>query len=332
MKVSLSEAKVLFQVAYAATVTISFSYLIGLATQLDILLIAAIPFGILLVGLLFWLPPRAQLLSWAAVTAWLLSSVYLGTSDIEYFMLILVFLAAIAGVFWSPWFIAAIWFIHPLWDLIPRDLPEHQHDLPLACLMYDLVVAFYLMWRIRKGFFKEAIVSTSSAKGLLSTGSGRTLGAVVMLSVLIIQIMIVGMVSMDQLSVWVAAPVAIGLIASTLWLPIEGKKTFWLVFTMWTGMTFAHSGELIEILIFGLMILLAVLGFRVSLYYFGIAWVFHAFWGLLPREHLSHDTAMLMGHWMIPLAGLIFELTIGAYLLWLAKKNSSSVKELSTAK
>jgi hypothetical protein len=145
-----------------------------------------------------------------------------------------------------------------------------------------------------------------------------------MLSVLIIEIFAVGMVSMDQLSLWVAAPVALALIASTLWLPIEGKKIFWLVFTIWTGMTFAHSGEILEILIFGLMILLAVLGFRVSVSYFAIAWTFHAFWGLMPREHLSHETALLMGHWMLPVAGFIFEISIAAYLFWLARKAVAS--------
>jgi len=323
-KISLQEAKVLAQAAYSAVVTIGFSYLIGLATQLDVLLVAAIPLGLLLVGLLFWLPPRAQLISWAAVTAWLLSSVYLGSSDLEYFMLILVFLAAIAGVFWSPWFLAAIWFIHPLWDMIPRALSDAQHDLPLACLMYDLVVALYLAWRTRKGFFKEAIAATPNAKGFLASGAGRTLAAIGMLSVLIIEIFAVGMVSMDQLSLWVAAPVALALIASTLWLPIEGKKIFWLVFTIWTGMTFAHSGEILEILIFGLMVLLAVLGFRVSVNYFAIAWTFHAFWGLMPRERLPHGTALFMGHWMLPIAGFIFEICIAAYLFWLARKAVAS--------
>lgn len=323
-KISLQEAKVLAQAAYSAVVTIGFSYLIGLATQLDMLLVAAIPLGLLLVGLLFWLPPRAQLISWAAVTAWLLSSVYLGSSDLEYFMLILVFLAAIAGVFWSPWFLAAIWFIHPLWDMIPRELSDAQHDLPLACLMYDLVVAVYLAWRTRKGFFKEATAATPNTKGFLASGAGRTLAAIGMLSVLIIEIFAVGMVSMDQLSLWVAAPVALALISSTLWLPIEGKKIFWLVFTIWTGMTFAHSGEILEILIFGLIILLAVLGFRVSVSYFAIAWTFHAFWGLMPREHLSHETALLMGHWMLPVAGFIFEISIAAYLFWLSRKAVAS--------
>ena len=318
MKLSKSEITVLLQVVYAATVTIGFSYLIGIATQLGILLIAAIPMGLLLVTLLMWLPPRAQLLSWAAVTAWLLSAVYLGTSDIEYIMLIVVFLAAIAGVFWSPWFIAAIWFIHPIWDLIPRELPDHQHDLPLACLMYDLVVAIYLAWRIRKGFFKDAIAAPSTESRVLKTGARRTLVALAMLVVVAVEISIVAMISMDEVSIWLAVPVAGALVASTLWLPLEGKRVFWLVFTMWTGMTFSHSGELLEIAIFGAMIVLAVLGYRVSMNYWVIAWTFHALWHLVPRAEMSHGASMMMGHWMVPAAGFAFEIAIAGYLAWLA--------------
>lgn len=322
MKLTKREFLVLGQTAYGALVTIGFSYLIGFATKAEILLIAAAPLGMIVVGLLAWLPARAQLLTWASVTAWLLSAVYLGTSDFEYLMLVGVFLAAIAGVFWSPWFLAAIWFIHPLWDLIPRDLPDHQHDLPLACLIYDLIIAIYLAWRIRNGFFAGATAAPSVQTGVLKTGFRRSLAALAMLMVVVAEIMIVGTLSMNQFSIFIAVPVALALIASTLWLPIEGKKAFWLVFTIWTGMTFAHSGELLEILIFGLMILLAVAGYRVSMNYWVIAWGFHALWHLFPREHISHDAAMLMGHWMVSAAGLLFELVIAGYLFWFTRRNT----------
>ena len=325
MKLNLQDAKVLLQTAYAGVVTIGFSYLIGFATSQNALLIAALPLGLLLVALLFWLPPRAQLLSWAAVTAWLLSSVYLGSSDIEYLMFFAVMLAAVAGVFWSPWFLAAIWFIHPIWDLIPRDLPDHQHDLPLACLIYDLVVALYLAFRIKQGFFKNAVIAPREKTKLAGTDLARTLTAIGAVLVLTLEILVVGMISMDSISTWLAVPVAIALALATMWLPKEGQKLFWLVFTIWTGMTFAHSGELMEIAIFGLMILLAVLGYRVSMNYWVIAWSFHALWHFFPREHLSHDAALLMGHWMIPLAGAMFGLSIAAYLYWFSIKEKKAL-------
>jgi hypothetical protein len=187
-------------------------------------------------------------------------------------------------------------------------------------LIYDLVVAVYLAWRIRKGFFTGAIAAPKVPTGALKTGLRRSLAALAMLFVVAVEITLVGSISMDEISIWLSIPVALALIASTLWLPIDGKKAFWLVFTIWTGMTFAHSGELLEILIFGVMILLAVAGYRVSMNYWVIAWGFHALWNILPREHLSHEAAMLMGHWMVPTAGLLFELTIAGYLFWLARR------------
>ena len=303
---------------YVGAVTVGFSYLIGLGTQLGILIPAAFPLGVLLVLLFYWLPARVQLIGWAVATVWLLSSVYLGASDLEYVALIVVVVAAIAGVFWSPWFLAGIWMIHPLWDLVPRDLPEHQHDLPLACLIYDLVIGVYLIFRIRAKFFDKAKVELKINSKMFSTGLGRTTAALIMLAVIITQILVVGTVSMESYSIWVAAPVALALILSTLWLPREGQKIFWAVLTAWTGMTFAHSGEALEIAIFGLMGLVAVLGFRKSPFIWAGAWAFHALWHFLPREHISHETALLMGHWMIPVAGAVFELSIAAYLFWFA--------------
>jgi hypothetical protein len=303
---------------YVGAVTVGFSYLIGLATELGILIPAAFPMGVLLVLLFYWLPARVQLIGWAVATVWLLSGVYLGTSDLEYVALIVVVVAAIAGVFWSPWFLAGIWMIHPLWDLVPRDLPEHQHDLPLACLIYDLVIGVYLIFRIRAKFFDKAKVELKTNSKMFSTGLGRTTAALIMLAVIITQILVVGTVSMESYSTWVAAPVALALILSTLWLPREGQKIFWAVLTAWTGMTFAHSGEALEIAIFGLMGLVAVLGFRKSPFIWAGAWAFHALWHFLPREHISHETALLMGHWMVPTAGAVFELSIAAFLFWFA--------------
>ena len=303
---------------YVGAVTVGFSYLIGLGTQLGILIPAAFPLGVLLVLLFYWLPARVQLIGWAVATVWLLSSVYLGTSDIEYVALVVVVVASIAGVFWSPWFIAGIWMIHPLWDLVPRELPEHQHDLPLACLIYDLVIGVYLIFRIRAKFFDKAKVELKTNSKMFSTGLGRTTAALIMLAVIITQILVVGTVSMESYSTWVAAPVAVALILTTLWLPREGQKIFWAVLTAWTGMTFAHSGEALEIAIFGLMGLVAVLGFRKSPYIWAGAWAFHALWHFLPREHISHEAALLMGHWMVPTAGAVFELSIAAFLFWFA--------------
>jgi hypothetical protein len=36
-------------------------------------------------------------------------------------------------------------------DLIPRTLPAQMHDLPVACIIYDLIVACYLAWAVSRG-------------------------------------------------------------------------------------------------------------------------------------------------------------------------------------
>lgn len=320
LKVSKSDWLVVLQTIYAGVVAVGISYLIGFGTQADLLLVMAVPLGLLLVALLAWLQPRAQLVAWSAVTTWLLSGVYLGTSDLEYVMFFLVIFASIAGAIWSPWFLVGIWLVHPIWDLIPRDLPEHQHDLPWACFIYDTVVGLYILWRVKTGFFKDAIVAPKLKERFLTTGLSRTLSAVGLIAILAIEITLVGLISMDAISVWLAIPAAIALIAATLWLPSSGRKIFWLVFTIWTGMTFAHSGEILELVIFGLMIVLAVLGYRTSPAYWVLAWTFHALWHFIPRDHLSHESALLMGHWMVPTAGFLFELAIAAYLLWMGQR------------
>jgi hypothetical protein len=197
-------------------------------------------------------------------------------------------------------------------------LPDHQHDLPLACLIYDLVVALYLLWRTRRGFFKDAIAKPKTSAAFLNHGWSRTISALLIGLIVAIEITAVGYLSTDKLSVWYSAAVAFVLIAATLWLPKDGQRAFWLVFTVWTGMSFAHSGEPLELAVFALMIALAVFGQTSSPYYWAIAWAFHAAWNLFPRDHEMSATSALMGHWMIPLAGFLFEITVAAYLLFMS--------------
>lgn len=315
------------QVLHIAIVAIGFGYLIGYATELGILIPAAIPLGFVLVGAMAWLPARAQLIGWAILTAWLLAGVYLGASEVEYIAFIVVVLAAIAGVVWSPWFLMGVWLAHPLWDLIPRELPEHQHDLPLACLLYDSVVGIYLFWRIRSGFFAGAVAAPKQKLKFLSTGWSRLSVASYLLLIIVSQVLVVGLFSMDSNSIWIAPLVALGLGATIIWLPVEARKLFITIFTIWTAMTFAHSGELLEVLIFVALSALAILAYKGRPWLFVVIWAAHGLWHLFPREHLSHEAAMLMGHWMIPMAGVLFELTVAGLLALelLARKKSSAI-------
>jgi hypothetical protein len=315
-----NDLKTILYVLYIAIATLGVSYVIGFATSNDVLLWAALPLGVVIVALFFWLPPRVQLVGWAVATGWLLSSVYLGSSDYEVVALVVVMLAAIAGVVWSPWFLAAIWFLHPVWDLIPRDLPDHMHDLPLACLIYDLVIALYLAWRTRKGFFDSAVAKSSSR--MLRSGWARTLVSIYLVVVVIVEIFAVGSLTMTDVAVPASALVGVSLIALLFWLPKDAQRIFWVAFTAWMGMNFAHSGDPLEIVVFLTVVVLAVLGFTKNPYLWSVAWALHAIWYLLPREH-NMQMAMLMGHWMQPVAGLIFELVIAAWLFVFARRINS---------
>jgi type IV secretory pathway VirB3-like protein len=314
MRVTKSNWIAVGQIIYIALVAIGTSYAVGFATQANLLLWLAVPLGAVLIGLLAWLPARPQLLGWGAVTVWLLATTYLGTSDIEYVALAIVVLLTLAGLFWSPWFLVGVWVFHPMWDLIPRELPDQMHDLPLACLIYDLMVAGYLAWRSRRGFFVAVGPSDSNARGILSSGWKRFVLALVALVIMVTQILIVGSVMMDPNALWYAFAVALALTLAVTWMPRAAQLSFWAVATGWMGMTYAHSGLPLEVALFLVLLALAVFGFSVSPWYLVIAWALHAVWNFLPHAH-DMASAQLMGHWMDPNAAFAYEISIAVYLV-----------------
>jgi hypothetical protein len=314
MRITKSAWSAVAQVVYVAAVAIGMSFAIGAVTQAGILLWASVPAGLVLVAAMMWLPSKPQLLGWAGVSIWLLATTYLGTSDIEYIALFVVVLLTAAGLFWSPWFLVGVWVFHPLWDLIPRSLPDAIHDLPVACLTYDLIVAAYLAWRTYKGFF-SAVGIQGRQNATPRVGLGNTAIALFAIAVVLVQILLTYELGMDSryapvFALLIAALVTLGV----SWLPRSPQLAFWTVLTAWTGMTFAHSGDPLEVLIFFGIFALAIFGFMVSPMYLVIAWVFHAIWSLAPHS-LNHSAAMLMGHWMEPSAAVVYELSIATYLV-----------------
>lgn len=315
MRILKSDWIAILQVLYISSITLGMSFAVGLATQAHSLIWLALPLGVGLVAAMMWLPARAQLLGWAAATVWLLSMTYLGTGEpIEYVALAIVLLLSIAGVFWSPWALVAVWFFHPMWDLIPRSLPSNLHDLPFACLLYDLVVGFYLGWRTYRKFFTAFALPSNIAPRMIRSGWSRSLTALYGLTVIVIQILLIGSITMSASSVWFAVPMALLVIVAIFWLPRVAQLAFLAVATGWMGMTYAHSGSPVELVLFLAILMLAVLGFRVSPYYLVMAWAFHAVWNLLPHS-MNMATSMMMGHWMDPVAAFLFEISIASYIL-----------------
>ncbi|MBV1913868.1 MAG: hypothetical protein KUG72_00685 [Pseudomonadales bacterium] len=97
---------------------------------------------------LLWLRSREELIGWALFTVWLGSTYAASGSTAELTVFGLITLLAIAGIIFSPWLFVVAWFAHIVWDFMPRELPDLLHDLPIACMIFDGLIALYLSWRI----------------------------------------------------------------------------------------------------------------------------------------------------------------------------------------
>lgn len=160
---------------------------IKLLNETGHLLSGAVPLGIGLVLSLAWMSPRWQAGAWSALTLWLLPLVYAATGKpIEYAAFVIVVGGTLLGFFRSPWFLVGVWFFHPVWDMLPRVLPAPNSDFPLACLIYDLIVALYLAWAVRCGRIigpatsaistpRQASEPMRSVDGVAETSSGKGL-------------------------------------------------------------------------------------------------------------------------------------------------------------
>lgn len=124
---------------------------VGAAARAHILVPTALPFAALLILVLRRLSPAAERSGWAVFTVWL-GTTYLQTgTSAETAAALLNLGLAFGGVFASPWLLVVAWAFHPAWDLLPRTLPALLVDLPMACLLFDGLIALYLAWAIRRG-------------------------------------------------------------------------------------------------------------------------------------------------------------------------------------
>jgi hypothetical protein len=150
MRILTSDGYGVLKLMYCVVVAVLTSLVVDWLARAGNLIVGVVPLAIVLVIAFAWLDPKWQTGAWAGAGFWLLSLVYVVTGDfVEYIVFAVVVIVTILGVYKSPWFLVGLWFAHPLWDLMPRSLPPHLHDLPMACLIYDLIVAFYLVWAIR---------------------------------------------------------------------------------------------------------------------------------------------------------------------------------------
>jgi len=137
---------------YCGVVIIGMTTTFDWLTRTGNLLVGAVPMAFGLIAALYWLDPRWQTGAWAVVGGWLLSLVFVVTGNsAELPVIAIVFVLTALGVFKSPWFLVALWFVHPVWDMVPRTLPPALHALPFACLLYDVIIGCFLVWATRTG-------------------------------------------------------------------------------------------------------------------------------------------------------------------------------------
>lgn len=123
---------------------------IGSAAREEMLIPVALPFAVILVLAVRFLGEKAELAGWAVFTVWL-GSTYLQTGKTIETIIFFVYIGiALLGAFQSPYFLAFAWLFHPVWDFIPRELPDLLKDLPTACIMFDIPIGLYILWFTRK--------------------------------------------------------------------------------------------------------------------------------------------------------------------------------------
>jgi hypothetical protein len=147
---------------------------IDLAAQQRLLVPYAFPAGIVLILAVRVLGRKAELAGWAAFTVWL-GSTYLLSADSIAPVEVIAFLAYLSlglpGAFRSPYFLALAWLLHPAWDFFPRVLPDVLHDLPAACILFDVPIGLYLLWFARRG--RWDVFTLRLSRPTRTLGSGR---------------------------------------------------------------------------------------------------------------------------------------------------------------
>jgi len=107
----------------------------------------------------------------------------------------------------------------------------------------------------------------------------------------------------------IALPMALILILCFRFIGTKSEQIAWAVFTGWLGMTYAHTGNMLDALVFFIYVAFSALGVFKSPYYLAAAWLLFIPWSFLPHE-------LTQMHPDFPIACAIYCLPIGLYLLW----------------
>lgn len=278
---------------------------VGLAAHADRLIIVALPAALGLIVLLRALGPAAERAAWAIFTVWLGTTYIQLETPLEIGMALLYGGLALLGVYRSPYFLVGAWLFHPIWDSLPRDLPNHLHALPDACILFDIPIGFYILWAIRHQRWSVQTNHKRWWQPMLLASYPAILIILLSLSVLI-------GVSGDYL-LWIAIPVACSLIGATHWLNQQMHLATWAILTGFLGMTYAHTGGVLDQVLFLGFVGLAAYGYFGSSLALVTAWILLCLWSFLPH-------ILPIEYVDLPRAMSLFCLICGGYLAWQFKQ------------
>lgn len=281
---------------------------VSAAASADVLIAAALPFALVLILAIRAMGRPPELIAWAAFTVWL-GSTYLSTgSPLEMVLLCAYMVMAALGLFKSPYFLAAAWLFHPIWDFLPRELPMIMINLPTACILFDIPIGLYLLWGARHNrwtLFGAGSAAPGEGEQALVNAAKTLAVAFILLGVTFLVVALAD----AGLLLWSALPVGAVLIGLLRLLGRTSEMVAWAVFTGWMGMAFAHTGGLLEAVVFFGSVALAGLGVFRSTAFMSLAWVLFIPWSIVP--HPLPD-----GYADLPLAAALFAVPIALYLAW----------------
>lgn len=295
-----------FFTIYVVLLLILAGFGVAAAANAGILISVAVPFAAVLILGLRMMGAKPELIAWAAFTVWL-GSTYLQTSQpVEYLVLLIYILAAILGLFKSPYFLAAAWLIHPGWDFVQRVLPPQLVDLPKACVLFDLPIGIYLVWGTLVGRLQPFGTSTGFQWLRNSAKTLYVLLVIAGLSYAVIANAMAGSL------LWLAIPMAILLMTAFYFLGPKSELLAWAGLTGWVGMTYAHTGGMSEALLFFVFVALSAFGTFRSPWYLALTWLLFIPWNFVPHNLPESFTNF-------SLAYSLFNLPIALYLAWGAR-------------
>ena len=122
---------------------------VGAAAKAGYLIPAAVPFALVLILILRFMNPKLERIAWPPSRSGLEAPTFNWATRSSMGFFFAYIALALLGVFKSPYFLVAAWLLHPVWDFIPRELPELYIDLPMACILFDIPIGLYLLWASR---------------------------------------------------------------------------------------------------------------------------------------------------------------------------------------